>query len=204
MAIKKRCHFLIAVERKRGSIGSRVKHWQISLAIIAALSASLALADDFKTTAGKEYKNATVSRVEADGIVVKTKSGITKIYFTELPKEVQERFHYDPEKAAAAQSAEAQQTQEHNKRAAELDRQRKDAYSEQQRQWGEQQAQQQNAQALVDRLAELRQREENLLAEIGRIEKAATDARHIWYCSNYQNQPYTDPAEKTFRFCGGV
>jgi hypothetical protein len=54
--------------------------------------ASVALADDFKTTAGKEYKNVTVSRVEPDGIVLMTKSGISKVYFTELPKEVQERF----------------------------------------------------------------------------------------------------------------
>jgi hypothetical protein len=56
------------------------------------LSASLALADDFKTIAGKEYKNVTVSRVEADGIVIKGKSGISKVYFVELPKDVQERF----------------------------------------------------------------------------------------------------------------
>ena len=61
--------------------------------------ASFAVADDFKTNAGKEYKNVTVSRIEPDGIVVKTKSGITKVYFTELPREVQDRFHYDPQKA---------------------------------------------------------------------------------------------------------
>jgi len=30
-----------------------------------------------------------------------TKSRISKVYFTELPKDVQERFNYDPEKAAA-------------------------------------------------------------------------------------------------------
>jgi hypothetical protein len=71
-----------------------VKHWQIALAIFASLSASLALADDFKTVTGKEYKNATVSRVEADGIVIRTNRGISKVYFTELPKDVQERFHY--------------------------------------------------------------------------------------------------------------
>ena len=56
--------------------------------------ASLALAEDFKTISGKEYKNVTVSRVEADGIVIKTKTGLSKIYFVELPKDVQERFHY--------------------------------------------------------------------------------------------------------------
>jgi hypothetical protein len=49
------------------------------VAILAALSLSLALADDFKTINGKEYKNATVRHVEPDGIVIKTKSGITKI-----------------------------------------------------------------------------------------------------------------------------
>jgi hypothetical protein len=71
-----------------------IKYWQTAFAILAVLSASLALAEDFKTVNGKEYKNATVSRVEPDGIVLKTKSGITKLYFTELPKEVQERFGY--------------------------------------------------------------------------------------------------------------
>ena len=51
------------------------------------------LADDFKTVEGKEYKGATVTRVEPDGIVVKMKSGISKLYFVELPKEVQQRFN---------------------------------------------------------------------------------------------------------------
>src|SRR4029453_4836557 len=54
-----------------------------------------AFADDFKLVTGKEYKNVTVTRVEPDGIVLKTKSGISKVYFVELPKEVQERFHYN-------------------------------------------------------------------------------------------------------------
>jgi len=88
------------VKRKRRRI-RRVKYWQTTLAILAALSASLALAEDFKTINGKEYKNAEVSRVEPDGIVLRTKSGISKLYFTELPKEVQERFHYNPAHVAA-------------------------------------------------------------------------------------------------------
>src|SRR5437762_7754639 len=62
--------------------------------ILIVCFASIALADDFKTINGKEYKDATVSRVEADGVVLRTKGGISKVYFTELPKEVQERFHY--------------------------------------------------------------------------------------------------------------
>lgn len=62
--------------------------------ILAVLFASLALAEDFKTVTGKVYKDATVTRVEADGIELKTKTGISKVYFTELPQDVQERFHW--------------------------------------------------------------------------------------------------------------
>ena len=62
--------------------------------ILAVLFASLALSEDFKTTRGKVYKDATVTRIEADGIELKTKTGISKVYFTELPQEIQERFHW--------------------------------------------------------------------------------------------------------------
>jgi len=71
-----------------------------TLAILVALSASITLAEDFKTITGKEYKNASVRRVEPDGIVLKGKSGIAKVYFTELPNNVQERFHHDSAQGA--------------------------------------------------------------------------------------------------------
>jgi hypothetical protein len=71
-----------------------VKNWAATLAILPLLSVSLALAEDFTTINGKTYKNATISHVEADGIVLRTKNGISKIYFVELPKDIQERFHY--------------------------------------------------------------------------------------------------------------
>lgn len=87
--------------------------------------ASIALADDFKTINGKEYKDATVSRVEPDGIVVKTKSGITKIYFVELPRDVQLRFGYDAAKIAQ-RAIELQKQQE----AAERERQEKEKNAE--------------------------------------------------------------------------
>ena len=80
-----------------------VKYWLVTI-ILAALSASFALADDVRTIRGKEYKDATVSRIEPDGIVLRTKSGIVKLYFIELPKEVQERFRYGPAKTTAAAS----------------------------------------------------------------------------------------------------
>ena len=62
------------------------------LFVLAVGLASVAFADDFKTINGKEYKHVTVSRVEPDGIVLRTKFGISKVYFDELPKEVQQRF----------------------------------------------------------------------------------------------------------------
>jgi hypothetical protein len=85
-----------------------VKYGQTTLAILAALSVSLALADDFKTTNGKEYKNATVTRVEPDGIVIKFSGGIVKIRFDELPKELQKRYAHD---AAAAKTSTAEESQ---------------------------------------------------------------------------------------------
>lgn len=77
----------------------------VPLVLIFLCLASAVLADDFKTINGKEYKNATVSRVEPDGIVIKSKAGISKIYFTELPKQVQERFHYADNAKVAADAA---------------------------------------------------------------------------------------------------
>jgi hypothetical protein len=83
-----------------------------------------ARSDDFKTTNGKEYKNATVTGVEADGIMVKTKGGISKVYFAELPTDVQERFHYDPQKAAAASAGQAASIQQANQQIEEANKQR--------------------------------------------------------------------------------
>src|SRR5438093_3133080 len=77
------------------------------LTLLALCFASVALADDFKAIDGKEYKNVKVTRVEPDGIVLMSKSGISKVYFTELPKAVQERFHYDAANAVAYSSEQA-------------------------------------------------------------------------------------------------
>ncbi|PYJ44811.1 MAG: hypothetical protein DME85_14360 [Verrucomicrobia bacterium] len=160
------------------------------LSILAVLCASLAMADDFKTTDGKEYKNVKVSRVEPDGIVVITKSGISKLYFTELPKDVQERFNYDPEKAAAAYAAKVAAAQQ----AEELKKQRRAAYQARERQWAEQYAGEQNIKALTDRIGKLQQQEDNLLAEIGQIDSARETARRMWLSGTTQGY-YTDPRE---------
>jgi len=133
--------------------------------------------------------------VEADGIVVKTKAGISKLYFTELPEDVQKRYHYDTEKAAAAQAAAVQQTQEINRQAAELDKQQK----ERQQQQGAQAARQQNVQALVNAYQGLVQQEEDLLAEIGRIKNAQENARRKWYTGSWgQGEPPVPPVPNRF------
>jgi len=77
------------------------------LTVLIPCFASAVVADDFKTIQGKEYKNVTVSRIESDGIVLRTKSGISKVYFVELPKEVQDRFHYNPAIASAYSAQQA-------------------------------------------------------------------------------------------------
>jgi len=62
--------------------------------------ASVALADDFKTIDGKEYKNAKLSRVEPDGIVITFSGGIVKIPFAEMSPDIQKNYGYDPAAAA--------------------------------------------------------------------------------------------------------
>src|SRR6266478_6747775 len=93
-----------------------------TLTFLILCFASVALAEDFKAIDGKEYKNVTVSRVEPDGIVLITSSGISKVYFAELPKEVQERFHYDAAKAVAYSSEQAASQEAFRKQQADLER----------------------------------------------------------------------------------
>jgi hypothetical protein len=106
------------VESKRGRI-RRVKHWKTALVVSAALSMSLALADDFKTTDGNEYKNAKVSRVEPDGIVITFSGETIKIPFTKLSEELQRKYHYDPETAKSFAEHTEQIKRDQNEGAAQ-------------------------------------------------------------------------------------
>ena len=91
---------LCGAQKRQNAPG--VTDWVTTIVILAALPTSLTLADDFRTIRGKEYKDATVSRVEPDGIVLRRKSGIVKLYFSELPKEIQGRFDHEGAKTTAA------------------------------------------------------------------------------------------------------
>jgi len=105
----------------------------LNVLISVFLLPAIVFADDFKTVNGKEYKNAKVSRVEPDGIVLITKSGISKVYFTELPKEVQERFHYDPAQAAQFNAAQQETFTQQNAATAQQQQQQEQQQQEQQR-----------------------------------------------------------------------
>jgi len=132
---------------------------------------SAAFAEEFKTVNGKEYKDATVSRVDPDGIVVKTKSGITKVYFTELPREVQERFHYDAEKATAYSAEQAASYTSYQKQQDETQRQQQAADAKTNAALAEQQAATNRIQALQTRYGDLQKQEDNLLVQIGQAKQ---------------------------------
>ena len=53
---------LLAGRSEKQAESRRVKYWITALAVLASLSTSIALADDFKTINGKEYKDATIRR----------------------------------------------------------------------------------------------------------------------------------------------
>ena len=128
---------------------------------------STAFAEDFKTLDGKEYKDATVSRVEPDGIVLTSKSGISKVYFTELPKDVQIRFGYDPQKATAYSAQQAANYAAYQKQQEEAQRQREDRAAKNNAILVQQEAANNRIQALQGRYAALQQEGNALLLRIG-------------------------------------
>ena len=72
--------------------------------VLFAAAFAVAHADDFKTDDGHLH-SGKVSRVEPDGIVVVSDSGIEKLPFASLPKDVQLKYHFDPSKGKAFTAA---------------------------------------------------------------------------------------------------
>ena len=139
--------------------------------------ATAALSEDFKTVNGKEYKDATVTRLEPDGIVVKTNSGITKVYFTELPKDVQEHFHYDAGKAASYSAEQAANYSAYQKQQEETRRQQQDGDAKNNAALVEQQAATNRTQTLQTRYCELQKQEDDLLRQIGHAKQPGPEYR---------------------------
>jgi len=138
---------------------------------------SAAVAEDFTTVNGKEYKEATVTRVDPDGIVVKTKSGITKVYFTELPRQVQERFHYDSAKAASYSSEQTANYTAYQKQQEETQRQQAEADAKNKAIFEQQQAATNHSNALQARYNELQKQEDDLLLQISQAKQPGPEYR---------------------------
>ena len=71
------------------------------------------------TITGIKYRNVTISLVEPDGLMVMTDAGVQKIAFVTLSPEMQKKYGYNPEAAAAftaalalAEQANAQRTRQ--------------------------------------------------------------------------------------------
>lgn len=148
----------------------RFKLKQVNRKLLTVLIISFApsvFSEDFKTVNGKEYKDATITRVEPDGIVVKTKSGITKVYFAELPKEAQDRFHYDQQKASAYSAEQAANYGAYQKQQEDAQREREDAAAKNNAILAKQEEAKNRAQTLQARHDELQKQEDDLLRQIG-------------------------------------
>jgi hypothetical protein len=141
------------------------------LILFALCFVSAAFSDDFKTVTGREYKNATVSRVEPDGIVLTNNAGISKVYFTELPKEVQERFGYDPQKAADYSAQQSAGLDQVRKQQAEALQREAEATQKANQYRAQQQSRQNEVRALQSRYDELQKQEDDLLLRIGEAKK---------------------------------
>lgn len=70
------------------------------LLLLAMVPANLAWAEEITLANGQVVKG-DISRVEPDGLVVMTDSGVEKISFLSLPEETRKRFGFDFEKAEA-------------------------------------------------------------------------------------------------------
>lgn len=151
-----------------------------------------ALSDDFKTLNGKEFKDATITRVEPDGIVVKTKSGMSKIYFAELPREIQERFHYDPQKASTYSAEQAASYTAYQNQQAEAQRQREEAAAKNNGILAQQQAAKNRTQTLQDRYAALQQEENALLLKIGEAKQPGPE---YWQGKHKSHHPNSQKSQ---------
>ena len=167
--------------------------------LILCLS-SVTLAHDFKTIDGKEYKNVTVTNEEPDGITVTNKKAglIAKLPFAKLPKDVQERFHYDPVKAEEYSSQQNQeleqrrQQQEGTKwRKDEETQKHNEQFDKEQRglQWTREQRE--KIERLKTRYDELQKQERDLIL---RIQEAERLPRYLSGQSGRKHYSYLNPA----------
>ena len=79
-----------------------------TIVICAMLTSLYAVAADIRTTDGRAYTNAAISRVEPDGVSLRTSSGIQKVFFSEMDDSSRAQFNHNPNAAAEYARKQAQ------------------------------------------------------------------------------------------------
>jgi chromosome segregation ATPase len=112
---------------------------------------------------------------------------MSKVYFAELPKEVQERFHYDPQKATAYSAEQAANYAVYQKQQEEARREGEDVAAKNRAMLSQQQAVNNRIQALEDRYTALQKQENDLLLQIGEAKQPGPEYWHGKHKSHHPN-----------------
>jgi hypothetical protein len=99
--------------------------------------------------------------------VLTGESGISKVYFTELPRDVQERFGYDSQKGADYSATQRAAAEETRKQQEETSRQKAEASQKENQSRAQQAVRQNQLRALQGRYEELQRQEDDLFLRIG-------------------------------------
>src|SRR4029450_4078150 len=103
--------------------------------------------------------------------------GITKVYFTELPKDVQEHFHYDSEKAASYSAEQAANYTAYQKQQEETRRQQQEADARNKAVLAAQESATNRPHDLQSHYTELQRKEDDLLRQIGEAKQLGPEYR---------------------------
>ena len=81
--------------------------------------------ESLKSTEGKEYKDVTIKEIHPDSMKIIHSTGVGNIPFEKLPKELQDRFRFNPKDAATHRKKGAAQQQLLNNRLNQIQAQQK-------------------------------------------------------------------------------
>ena len=111
----------------------------VFLPLLLAANSDKVLARDLTTTGGVTYTNASLIRVEPDGITIKHDGGLAKIHPSQLPPELREKFHFDAASASAYAQQQAAAVRAANARrdAVLAERKLQEAEEERMKEWDE-------------------------------------------------------------------
>ena len=90
----------------------------VLIGLATAIGISSTHGEDLKTESGRTYRDAIISRVEADGVVIKHRFGIVRVAFKNIAAE--SRGTFNPQKAAELSEGARRQDQEARERAQEM------------------------------------------------------------------------------------